>query len=134
MQPVAPASATLLPQHHARMRQNLFCLASLAAKQQKRCSGYTEVPGRFQRVAEAKSSPVQGQHLARFPGRGLGSDTFVIVDAHVHVPVVRSLLVKVCQEKESPGLGGSCGSWGPQGRGLAAQLSISSDKTGRKWC
>lgn len=39
---------------------------------------------------------------SEFPWGGwLSCGTFVIVDAHVHVPVVSCLLVKVCQEKGS---------------------------------
>lgn len=37
------------------------------------------------------------------------SNTFVIVDAHVHIPVICSLLIKVCREKKSTRFGNGCG-------------------------
>lgn len=65
-------------------------------------------------------------------GGGFSSDTFVIVDAHVHIPVIRSLLIKVCQEKESDSFGAGCGSLTQKSYLLVAQLPIFSNKMGRK--
>lgn len=91
-------------------------------------------------MTEPKSSPLQKFCRVRISqppwfagGRGeFSSDTFVIVDAHVHIPVIRSLLIKVCQEKESTGFGDGCGSLTRKGCLLVAQLPIFSKKMGRK--
>lgn len=75
------------------------------------------------RVSQPPWFPEQG---------GSAQDTFVIVDAHVHIPVICSLLIKVCQEKGNTSFGDSCGSLTQKSCLMVARIPILSNKMGRK--